>query len=808
MDLIRQTILQMGWWLLPTALLALATLGFLGAPLFLWTLFVAAALFVWNVNSVVWGIFLALALVFNIPALRRLLVTLPILKMVQKLHILPSISETERVALDAGNVWVEAELFSGKPNFDRLQKEKYPTLTPEEKAFLDGPVEEICAAADDWKIWKQKDLTPELWELLKKHRLFGMIIPKEYDGLGFSALAHGEVVAKFASRCLPLCITTMVPNSLGPAELLIHYGTKEQKDYYLPRLARGEEIPCFALTEPNAGSDAGSITSEGTVFRGEDGKLYLRLQWNKRYITLSAVATVLGLAFQLKDPQNLLGTGKTGITCALIPTNTPGVVVGRRHDPLGVPFNNAPTQGKDVVVSLDCIVGGPEGAGRGWKMLMECLAAGRGISLPSQSVGCAKVAYLVTSAYAAIRKQFGISIGKFEGIMESLAKVGGFNYLIEATTKYTLGALDRGIKPTVVTAMAKYSITEIGRKVINHAMDIVGGAGISKGPKNLLAHIYISSPIAITVEGANILTRTLIIFGQGALRAHPYAYKEVVTAEKNDLVGFDQVLWFHVGHVVRNTCRSLLLSVTRGRVAFVGGPSETRRYYQKLAWASASFALLADITMGALGGKLKIKEKVTGRFADIISHMYLITAGLKRYEADGRKKEDLPFLAWSMEYCFREIQNAFDGILKNFEIMGLSFLFRGPMLWWSRINPFSTGPSDVLENKVAALMQTAGEQRKRMTQNTYIPAAQDQQMAKLENTFNMIQACEAIENKMKNAIRKKTLPKLPTKLLFQQAIEKDVITNEEAKILEKLEVARDEIVQVDSFTLEEYKSNP
>ncbi|MEM8602189.1 MAG: acyl-CoA dehydrogenase, partial [Bacteroidota bacterium] len=514
----------------------------------------------------------------------------------------------------------------------------------------------------------------------------------------------------------------MVPNSLGPAELLIHYGTQAQRDHYLPRLARGQDIPAFALTEPGAGSDAGAISSKGVLFKGDDGEVYLRLSWKKRYITLAAVSTVLGLAFKLEDPDNLLGKGKKlGITCALVPTDAPGVHLGERHDPLGIPFYNCPTTGTDVVVKAEeAIIGGTAGAGRGWRMLMECLSVGRGISLPSSSSGGAKTMLRVASAHAVNRKQFGLSIGKFEGIEEPLARIGGLTYVLEAARRYTNGGLDKGSKPSVVTAMMKYNATELYRIVINDAMDILGGNAISRGPRNTTASAYTNLPIMITVEGANILTRTLMIFGQGAIRCHPYALKEMLAVEANDVKAFDRAFWAHVGHIVRNMTRGVVLSATRG--LFAGSPvsGPTAKYYRKLAWTSASFAFLADMAMGTLGGNLKRKEKLTGRFADIFSWMFLGSAVLKRYEADGRRKEDLPFVHWSMQYALAQMQEAFDGLYANMEIPGATWLFRGPVAAWSRFNRLGAMPSDDLGQQVAQAIQRDGEQRERLSNNIYV----------------------------------------------------------------------------------------
>jgi acyl-CoA dehydrogenase len=635
-----------------------------------------------------------------------------------------------------------------------------------------------------------------------------MIIPKEYNGLGFSALCHSEVVKKVSSRSLPAGITVMVPNSLGPAELLVHYGTQAQKDRYLRGLATGQEVPCFALTEPGAGSDAGALQSTGELFKDANGKLMVKLNWEKRWITLAAISTVLGLAVRLRDPQNLLGRGEDlGITCLLIPSNTPGVVLGKRHDPLGVPFYNCPTRGKDVVVPAEeCIIGGLEGAGRGWKMLMECLGAGRGISLPAQSTGGAQLCTLVSSAHAAVRKQFGLPIGKFEGIEEPMARIAGTAYLLEASRRYTCGAIDQGIKPPVVTAIAKFNSTELGRRAVNDAMDILGGAGISRGPRNVISSGYIAMPIGITVEGANILTRTLMIFGQGALRAHPFAFKEVKALEENNLMDFDKALWGHIGHVVRNLFRSFGLSLSRGLLSFApSGAGPTAGYFRKLSWASASFAITADIAMGVLGGKLKQKEKLTGRFADILSWMYLGSAVLRRWQADGRRKEDLPFVHYCMETALQNIQSGFDGIFSNFRAPGLTWLFKFLVSPWSRMNRIGSGPSDELVAKVSALAQLPGEQRSRICEGIFLPKnASKEQIARLEETLIAVKAAEDTDRKVKRAVRAKQLPKIKGVKLYEEALAKNVITQAEFEMLAQSEKLRWNAIQVDEFTLEEY----
>ncbi len=783
-------------------------LGFWSAPLWAWTFFGVAVLFISNAPLELWIPFAIVATIFNIPQIRAKLVTPLVVALFKKLKFLPQISETERTALKAGDVWIERELFSGAPNLNRLMDQNYPKLTPEEQAFLDGPVEKLCKLVDDWTVSEERELPQAAWDALKKDRFFGMVVPKEYGGLGFSAMAHSEVVMKLASRCGPLSITAMVPNSLGPAELLAHFGTDEQKKYYLPRLARGEEIPCFALTEPHAGSDAASIQSSGVVFRGQDGKLYLRLNWNKRWITLAAVSTLLGLAFRLRDPENLLGKGTDiGITCALIPTKTPGVKADRRHDPMGVPFYNCPTQGKDVVVPIDAIIGGLEGAGKGWMMLMECLGAGRGISLPAGATAAAKFTTRVASAHAVVRRQFGMSIGKFEGIREAMGRIAGFNYMMEAARRYTLGAIDAGHKPPVVTAIAKYYFTETQRRIINDGMDILAGAGISRGPKNLLASFYTGLPVPITVEGANILTRTLMIFGQGALRAHPFAFREVEALESGNIPEFDKAFWGHMGHVVSNVCRATVQWMTRG--ILTPTPSchpQVARYFRRLAWTSAAFAVLADLAMATLGGALKAKGKTTGRFADILGWMYLGTATLRRFEAEGQKEEDLPFVHWTMNHSFWQIHQAFDGLLLNLEVPIVGWFFRNPIRWFHNANAIGTMPTNDMELEVAESIQENAALRERHTSGMFIPTnpATDH-LAALEQAYVLTLQVDDVADRVRKARHKKILPKLPPKELYAAAVEKGIITKEEFDKVAQAELLRDAVIQVDDFGLDEYK---
>lgn len=791
---------------LPLGLLALLLLGFFTSPLILWTLVLLALAWGYGSPIVLMGILVIVAAILNIKPLRAALISKQIMDLFIKLKFFPQISETERTAIEAGVVWVEKDLFSGDPDFKKLMSEPYAQLTDEERAFLNGPVEQLCQMIDPWKVWKKRDLPPEAMEFIKKEKFLGMIIPKEYGGLGFSAMAHSEVIMKLSSRSVATAITVMVPNSLGPAELINHYGTEEQKKYYLPRLARGEEFPCFGLTEPLAGSDAGSITSSGEVFKGTDGKVYIKLNWNKRWITLAAISTVVGLAFRLRDPQNILGLGEDiGITCALVPANTPGVVLGRRHDPLGVPFYNCPTQGKDVIIPLEAVVGAKEGCGKGWQMLTECLAAGRGISLPAQAVGGGKLISRVISAHGLIRKQFGVAVGRFEGVEEPMAKVGAFTYTLEAMRRYTLGALDKGLKPSVITAMQKYYSTEMGRTMINAGMDIMGGAGISLGPRNLLAENYIATPIGITVEGANIMTRTLIVFGQGALRAHPYAYAQVKAVEANDLKAFDEAFMGHIGHVIRNMCRSIVLSWTRGYAAssYETLP-ELKIYYRRLKWASASFGIMADIAMAALGGQLKMKEKITGRFADILAQMYIATSILRRFEADGRPKADLPLVHYSLKHCFAVIQASFDGIFDNLKVPGLRWFFKGWLGAWSRINSMGSQASDGWSHAISSLMLKQGEARDRLTDGIYVPSDRQQQMGRLEHAFRLVNQVEEIDRRVYKARKDGILPRLKGKALYEEALRQKLINEEDFKLLNEVEVVRYDAIMVDDFSQEEY----
>ncbi len=746
---------------------------------------------------------IALGIVFTFPPVRRLLVTrwiMPILA-----GTLPRMGETERIALEAGTVWWEAELFSGHPRWKKLMEAPKPTLTDREQAFLDGPVNELCRMVDDWDVIQSGDLPPAAWEFLKKNRFFGMIIPQEYGGLGFSALAHSAVITRLSSRSVTAAVTAMVPNSLGPAELLLHYGTEIQKRHYLPRLAQGDEIPCFALTEPEAGSDATAQQSTGVICRGVyEGRdvLGMRLNWNKRYITLASAATVLGLAFRLHDPDRLLrGDTDLGITCALLPVGLPGIEIGERHDPLGVPFLNGPTYGKDVFAPLDCIIGGPTMAGKGWRMLMDCLAAGRGISLPSLSVGAAQLAARTTSDYANVREQFGLPIGRFEGIEEPLARIAGHTYFMDATRRLTLGAIDSGQKPAVVSAIVKRYLTEGMRAVVNDAMDIQAGAAIVRGPRNILAGAYASVPIGITVEGANILTRSLIIYGQGAIRCHPYVQEEMRAIAANDLPALDRAFFGHLGHVIATKVRTFWLAVSGGRLAIVPAKGPAGRLLAQLSRYSAAFALVSDAAMATLGGTLKRRERLSGRLADALAWMYIGSAVAKRFHDDGQPQRDIPLLRWSAAHALHEIQTALQGVLDN--------LPNRPVAWALRLSIFPFGarlrpPSDRVSSSVAKLVLSDREALVRLTGDIYVPSPEEAGLGKLEAAAAKIAAAAPIDRKIRDAVRAKKIRDLEGDDLLDAALRAGTITDQERCHAREAARARHDVIQVDSFGTAEY----
>ncbi|CCQ12311.1 Acyl-CoA dehydrogenase, short-chain specific [Pseudoalteromonas luteoviolacea B = ATCC 29581] len=749
-----------------------------------------------------WLLFLAIVLPLSLTNIRQQYIVAPIFKTFKK--ITPTMSDTEKSAIDAGTTWWEADLFCGNPNWKKLHQYPKPRLTLEEQAFLDGPVETVCAMLDDWKATHElTDLPQEVWQYLKDNKFFAMIIKKQYGGLEFSAYAQSCVLQKLTSKSTLLSSIVGVPNSLGPGELLQHYGTQEQKDHYLPRLAKGDEIPCFALTSPEAGSDASSIPDFGIVCQGEwEGKetLGIRLTWNKRYITLAPVATVLGLAFKLRDPDGLLGdTEDLGITCALIPTKTPGVKIGRRHFPLNVPFQNGPTQGNEVFVPIDFIIGGPKMAGQGWRMLVECLSVGRAITLPSNSTGGIKSLALASGAYSRIRRQFRLPIGQMEGIEEALAKLAGYAYSSDAAVCMSTGAVDLGEKPSVISAILKYHLTEQMRDSTIHAMDIHGGKGICLGPNNYLGRGYQGAPIAITVEGANILTRNMIIYGQGAIRCHPFVLAELnattMTDKQAALESFDKSLMGHIGFTISNLVRTKWLALTGARFTKVPFNDETAVFYRNAARYSASLALMSDICMAVFGGSLKRKERISARLGDLLSYLYLVSATLKRYDDEGRKKEDLPFVQWSCQEHLYLCQRALADLINNMP----SAVLRGALKLL--LFPFGRPvrkPTDELEHKLAHMLQVPNESRDRLANYIYLKDEPLNLLGKQEQTLKDILAAEPIFEKVCRA-RGEKLPFMQLDKVAQMGLEAGILSEAEADKLAAVEAKRLAVINVDDF---------
>ncbi len=744
---------------------------------------------------------------FNLLPLRRAIFSRPVLQIFQK--VMPPMSRTEKEAIDAGTTWWEGDLFRGNPDWQKLHNYPQPRLTEAEQAFIDGPVEEACRMANDFQITHEAaDLPPELWAHLKEHRFFAMIIKKEYGGLEFSAYAQAKVLQKLAGVSGILAITVGVPNSLGPGELLQHYGTDEQKDHYLPRLARGQEIPCFALTSPEAGSDAGAIPDTGVVCMGDwQGQqvLGMRLTWNKRYITLAPIATVLGLAFKLSDPDHLLGdTEELGITCALIPTSTPGVEIGRRHFPLNVPFQNGPTRGQDIFVPLDYIIGGPKMAGQGWRMLVECLSVGRGITLPSNSTGSLKSIALAIGAYAHIRRQFRLPIGKMEGIEEPLARIAGNAYVMDAAASLITYGIMQGEKPAVLSAIVKYHCTHRGQRAIVDAMDIAGGKGIMLGSSNFLARAYQGAPIAITVEGANILTRSMIIFGQGAIRCHPYVLQEMAAAQDHDVDAFDKALFSHIGHVGSNKMRSLWLGLTAGRTSRTPARDATRRYYQHLNRLSANLALLSDVSMAVLGGSLKRRERISARLGDVLSQLYLASAALKRYEDEGRHEADLPLLHWGVQDALHQAENAIDDLLRNFPNRVVAGLLRVVVFPLGR---HCRAPSDRLDHQLARILQVPSATRTRLGRGQYLTPGENNPAGQLEEALQDVMAAEVIHDRLCKQLNKH-LSFTRLDKLAQRGLQQGWINQQEADVLTRAEASRLRSINVDDFEADALATQP
>jgi acyl-CoA dehydrogenase len=792
-------------------LLVLTVIGLLmarRASRYLWAAVLGAGLIYWSVfhhqagtaELAAWGLFVPLAALLTLTPLRRRLVIQPLLAAYRR--VMPAMSDTERAALEAGTVWWEADLFTGRPDWRRLREFPPPRLTSEEQAFLDGPVEELCGMIDDWQITEElRDLTPQTWDYMKRRGFFGMIIPRRYGGLEFSANAHSLVVLKVSSVSLSAGVTVMVPNSLGPAKLLLSYGTEAQKDYYLPRLANGTDIPCFALTGPEAGSDAASMPDTGIVCRQtHDGKtdvLGIRLNWEKRYITLGPVATLLGLAFHLYDPDHLIGKKKDiGITLALIPTNTPGIEIGSRHFPMNQSFMNGPNRGMDVFIPMDWVIGGQERVGMGWRMLMNCLSDGRAISLPALSTAAGMKMSRAVGAYAAVRKQFRLPIGKFEGISEVLARIVGNTYVMNAARGFTTAAIDSGEDPSVASAIVKYHLTERMRVVVNDAMDILGGCGISMGPKNFVARGYEALPIGITVEGANILTRNLIIFGQGAIRCHPYLFREMQAADQNDIAAFDAALRGHASHIMSLTARSLFHGLTGARLlgAPVTGPRGN--HYRRFERLCLAFAITTEMALLSLGGSLKRKESLSGRLGDVLSLLYLGSAVLKHHHEHGEPDDELPLLEWACADLQFTIQERLYEVLDNLPNRFVAML--------TRLMTFPLGrpckrPRDTLGHQVAGLVLEPGAVRDRLTEGVYLPKNDGASLARLDDALEKTLAAGPALRKLRRAMQEGVLPHGDPEECHDSGLSAGVISEQEAAGIRAAIAARKIVIQVDEF---------
>ncbi|MDH3532453.1 MAG: acyl-CoA dehydrogenase [Gammaproteobacteria bacterium] len=777
-----------------------------GVAVLAYTIYTIAGNGWWLWMLLLWAL-LGMMIVPNLIELRREKITRPLLDVYRKM--LPKMSDTEREALEAGNVWWDGELFSGMPDWDRLMSYPPPQLSAEEQAFIDGPCEELCRMLDDWDIAHVRaDMPKHVWDFIIANKFFAMIIPKQYGGLEFSAYANAMVITKLASRSPVASSTVGVPNSLGPAELLLYYGTEEQKNRYLPGLAAGTEIPCFALTSPEAGSDAAALIDSGVVCKGEwDDKqiIGIRLNWNKRYITLAPVATVLGLAFKLYDPDHLIGDeDEYGITAALIPTATPGVTIGRRHYPLTIPFQNGPTSGSDVFVPLDYIIGGQEMAGKGWKMLVELLSVGRAITLPSTANGGGQAAAYASGAYARIRKQFNTPIANFEGVGEALTRIAGYSYIMNAAVSVTSGAIDQGEKPAVPSAILKYHCTELSRKIANDAMDVHGGKAIMLGPKNYLGRPYMATPIAITVEGANILTRSLIIYGQGAIRCHPFVLRELQAASDEDtdrgLMEFDSALFGHIGYGISNLARSFFLALTHAKFSRVPLNTPTRRYYQNINRYSAAFALASDFAMLTLGGTLKKRELLSARLGDILSSIYLASTVLKHFENQGRRATDLPLVEWSVRTLMYEAQEALHAFLRNLPNRWAAAFLR--IFIFPRGRTYSA-PSDEIGRKIVDLVTTSGESRERLSAQAYTTLEPGNPLGLLQEALELAEQMAPLERRLRQAQKEGLIKSDYLGMQIEEAERAEIVNSKEAKALRVYHDKVTALLAVDDFAPEE-----
>ena len=778
-------------------LLVILAFGYFSFPLYSYFVFVGTyALVFCDVGVIFWTLFILTGALFLIPTFRIKYITSKLVNFINKKGLLPKISATEEAALQAGTNWVEADFFKAEVNFKEINAQRITALTDEEEAFLDNEVNQLCEMTTDWEIFQDRDLRPDVWQFIKDKKFFGMIIPKEYGGLGFSATAHSRVIEKLVSRSQVLAITIMVPNSLGPAELILKHGSQAQKDKYLSDLANGIQVPCFGLTEPNAGSDATSITSNGVVFKDINGEIKIKLNFEKRYITLGNIATLIGLAFVLKDPEHLLGDVEDlGITFAVIDSKTKGVDNSKRHDPLGIPFVNSPLYGKDVVIGLENVIGEKDGIGKGWQMLVESLSIGRGISLPSVSLGGSKLALNVVASYCQLREQFGLSINHFEGVEEKIAKIAAFTYMLNASRNYTLDAIDDGHKPGVINSVMKYHATEKFRTVINDAMDVLGGSAIIRGENNLLAHAYFAIPISITVEGANILTRNLMQFGQGLIKSHPYIYTQINALNSNNVNSFDKAFFAHIGLVFNAFCKSLAYYFSRAQINCQKGPFQ--RYKQKLTWVSAEFTLLTNVALGILGPSLKKRENISARFGDILSNCYLITATLREFENNPNEKDE-DLVDYICNYCFDEIQKAREEIITNIGYLG----FLLPLV---KINPFSIKAKDSLNAKIVKTLSDESY-LKNMTSSLFISKNKEDRLTKIQEAVKLNKEAQNSFKILKEAIKNGTIEKRDSENMINELLEKNLLSKEEIEKMLEAHALKQEVISVDSFKANEYRT--
>ena len=778
-------------------LLIILVFGFYSFPLYSYFALVGiySGIF-FDVGTIFWSIFIILGAIFVIPSFRIKIITSKLVSFINKNGLLPKISQTEEAALQAGTNWVEADFFNAKVDFKQINAQKIITLTQEEQDFLDNEVEQLCEMTTDWEIFQARDLRPDVWQFIKDKKFFGMIIPKEFGGLGFSATMHSRVIEKLVSRSQVLAITIMVPNSLGPAELILKHGTTKQKERYLSDLAHGIQVPCFGLTEPNAGSDATSISSNGILFKHENGTIKIKLNFEKRYITLGNIATLIGLAFVLKDPDHLLGDVEDlGITFAVIDAKTKGVDNSKRHDPLGIPFINSPLYGKNVIIDLENIIGETQGIGKGWQMLVESLSIGRGISLPSVSLGGSKLALNVVASYCQLREQFGLSINHFEGVEEKITKIAAFTYMLNASRNYTLDAIDDGVKPGVINSIMKYHATEKFRTVINDAMDVLGGSAIIRGENNLLAHAYFALPISITVEGANILTRNLMQFGQGLIKSHPYIYKQITALKNNNVENFDDAFFSHIGLVFNSFCKSLVYYFSRGQISCQKG--HFKRYKQKLTWVSAEFTLLTNVALGILGPSLKKRENISARFGDILSNCYLITATLREFENNPNPKDEL-LVDYVCNYCFNEIQIAREEIITNIGYLGY-------LLPLAKINPFSIKAKDSLNEKIVKTLNNQ-DYLQNMTSALFISKNKNDRLAKIQEAVKQNKESQNSFKILKEAIKNETIKKDSSENMINELLEKNLLSKEEIEKMLEAHALKQEVISVDSFEANEYRN--